>query len=531
MPTVLRVRFPGRRYHATPWGHHVNEGQVEWPPSPWRLLRALLATGFAKLGWPPEGPPPLARRLVERLAAEPPVFTLPPVSLAHTRHYVDAGPKKPLVFDTWANVDDGEIEIRWALDLSADERALLGTLAENLGYLGRAESWVAARLAAEGEPPVVGVRCAPARDDGPVRGQEAVRVLCALPAEDYAAWREAQVAPVLAAHAPPPGKRLGAGQQKKLDAALAPFPADLIAALCAETATLQAQGWSSAPGSRDLLYHRRSDALDAPPVYTGVSPAGDRHAFALLALATPSRGGSALPPRSRVFAQGRLLHRAIASVISKQLDGDPALAAALLGQVEGRRSEADHRHAHLLFLDLNRSRRLDHVLVWTPMGMDDAARGALGLLRRTFMKGGAGELTVTLVGTGDAEVMRAVSAPAGEALARVLGPPEGARVWVSATPYVAPRLLKERGRDSLEGLVRGECVRRGLPEPLTVERRAAGSDPWIQGVHHFVLHDDRHQPPRPVPHELRLTFPGPVQGPICLGYGAHVGLGRFEAAG
>ena len=37
MPT-LRVRFPAGRYHATPWGNHVNEGQIEWPPSPWRVL-------------------------------------------------------------------------------------------------------------------------------------------------------------------------------------------------------------------------------------------------------------------------------------------------------------------------------------------------------------------------------------------------------------------------------------------------------------------------------------------------------------
>ena len=58
MPTLL-LRFPGRRYHATPWGHHVNEGLIEWPPSPWRLLRALLATGYAKCHWPADGPPPI----------------------------------------------------------------------------------------------------------------------------------------------------------------------------------------------------------------------------------------------------------------------------------------------------------------------------------------------------------------------------------------------------------------------------------------------------------------------------------------
>ena len=39
--TTIRLTFPAARYHATPWGRHVNEGVPEWPPSPYRLLRAL----------------------------------------------------------------------------------------------------------------------------------------------------------------------------------------------------------------------------------------------------------------------------------------------------------------------------------------------------------------------------------------------------------------------------------------------------------------------------------------------------------
>ena len=46
--TVLELRFPAGRYHATPWGRHVNEGAVEWPPSPWRIVRALIATWYLK---------------------------------------------------------------------------------------------------------------------------------------------------------------------------------------------------------------------------------------------------------------------------------------------------------------------------------------------------------------------------------------------------------------------------------------------------------------------------------------------------
>ena len=49
MPLSIAVAFPAGRFHATPWGHHVNEGLPEWPPSPWRLLRALIATWKRKL--------------------------------------------------------------------------------------------------------------------------------------------------------------------------------------------------------------------------------------------------------------------------------------------------------------------------------------------------------------------------------------------------------------------------------------------------------------------------------------------------
>ena len=43
---AIKLRFLAGRFHATPWGRHVNEGVVEWPPSPWRLLRALAATFY-----------------------------------------------------------------------------------------------------------------------------------------------------------------------------------------------------------------------------------------------------------------------------------------------------------------------------------------------------------------------------------------------------------------------------------------------------------------------------------------------------
>src|SRR6266545_7502549 len=104
----LLFDFSAGSYHATPWGHHVNEGLVEWPPSPWRLLRALIAAGYSTQGWTEL--PSNARALIEALAGTLPIYRLPPTSVAHSRHYMPVGiiekgrEKTTLVFDAWANV-------------------------------------------------------------------------------------------------------------------------------------------------------------------------------------------------------------------------------------------------------------------------------------------------------------------------------------------------------------------------------------------------------------------------------------------
>lgn len=528
MPVILQLAFPGRGYHATPWGSHVNEGHVEWPPSPWRLLRALLSTGFTKLGWAAARPPDVACSLIERLAAIPPSFTLPPVSLAHTRHYVDAADKRPLIFDAWAHLED-VVEVIWDVELPAPERSLLATLAEHLGYLGRAESWVDARLV-DGPPTSRGTPCRPDAGGPPGPRFEPLRVLCPQSAATFVGWRAEQVATIEAALLPASGKSMTVQQQKKFAKAKEPFPADLIAALCADTGVIQAQGWSAAPGSREVVYWRRADALSTGTPQARSPSQVPAAAFALLAITTPSRGTSALPPLSRVFPQGRLLHRALASIVNKQFGGDPALALSLLGRDGEGPSIREHRHAHALFLDLDGDQRLDHALIFAPMGLDGAAQAVLRRLRRTFMKGGAGELQLALAGLGDANTLRLMVHPLGDALTKVLGQAEGAADWISATPYVAPRLLKTRGRDSLDGLIRSECAARGFPPLLSVAILDRGAEDEARTMRHYVLHDDRHQPPMPVRWSLRLRFEGPVRGPICLGYGAHVGLGRFAVS-
>ena len=40
---AIGIRFVAGGYHARPWGVFGRDGIPEWPPSPYRLLRALIA--------------------------------------------------------------------------------------------------------------------------------------------------------------------------------------------------------------------------------------------------------------------------------------------------------------------------------------------------------------------------------------------------------------------------------------------------------------------------------------------------------
>jgi len=150
MSTTLAISFPLGRYHANPWDRAVNEGESEWPPSPWRLLRALVATWYTR--WP-DLPVPVLDGLLDSLA-DPPSYRTPATLPGHTRHYLpDLDHRKGEMGRTDLTLDpflaigqDEDLLIRWEADLPDEQRHALAKLAELLPYLGRAESVCEARL-------------------------------------------------------------------------------------------------------------------------------------------------------------------------------------------------------------------------------------------------------------------------------------------------------------------------------------------------------------------------------------------------
>ena len=206
--------------------------------------------------------------------------------------------------------------------------------------------------------------------------------------------------------------------------------------------------------------------------------------------------------------------------------------AAFLGKDSEGRPGVGHGHAFFLPADEDGDGRLDHVTVWAPMGLSMVEIDALQRLRR--VPWGAGDdLAMVLIGQG----------MPGDFRAAILGE---AAVWRSATPFVANRYPKVRGRkrDRAEDLVSGEAFARSVllrelgllrerrPELPAVEgidilRGCGGDERWRSAQFRKDRGKRGDDGGRRSSGAFRVRFAGPTAGPICLGHSSHFGLGLF----
>jgi len=551
VPVSLAFHFPAGRYHATPYGHHVNEGLIEWPPSPWRILRALISVGYTSGIWNCSGPPPDARRLMEKLAAEPPQYWLPPALGTHSRHYMPLGGKDGktiLVFDTWARIKDQELIVTWCnLSLDSDELSMLRQLVGSLNYLGRSESWVEGRVMRDDET-IPEVNCFPeGQDRVPDRDWQQVALLAPHCATAYNTWRADQLERALA-HLPlPAGKKPTKQLLKQRNKVEHIYPTDLLDCLQKDTAWLRSHGWSRPPGSRRVFYWRRSNATISTSTLKATVRNPSPVQAMLLSLTNASLNDHALPPVIRTLPQAELLHRALISIAGK-MDKLNGLPQELVGRdAMGKPLKGHREHAHINPLDLDGDQHLDHIVVWASIGLGADAQTIIRAARKTFTKGGIGPLRLALAATGDFQDLAKLSDGYGQRIARLRGP---SLSWQSVTPFVSPRYLKMRGRNSLEGQIRAELSTRGFPDPTSVTLLAPlpqrsgdvvleniGFDDknaevvWSNFRHFKLARQHGPRPPLVCGFAIRLEFSCPVVGPIAIGYGSHFGLGLFEQCG
>lgn len=539
--TVLAYRFLAGRYHATPWGAHVNEGLVEWPPSPFRLLRALVATGYSRFGW--TGVEGSVRELMELLASVLPSYSLPEGTASHTRHYMPTfNGNTTKVIDAFLRFSkDSVLYVRYPTALPDASRAVLASLANAQPYLGRAEAWVDCELL---ERAPAGLAWVEPATQPPGPGFERVELLASEEPHTYADWRTKFIAREVErregeerAKAAAKGhtfKALSKGEREKLEERV---PRDVVLALLQDTGVLRKAGWSQPPGTRWVGYFRATEAL-VPRVVTPLRRRSELlPTTALLALSSDTSNADVFPRMHDAVRRLEVLHDALV----RRSDSGEGASPCFTGNAKGE-AIVGHRHASLIPLALGKRKdRLDHILVHCPMGLDDDARQALFRLRKTWAQD-LPDLFVTLAGIGTLD-----------AFVKMVPHVRAGRRFRSATPFVPSRFLKAKGKDALFEQVQHELAYRALPRASALEveidgdrwasmsnvvsgRRAADLAVEVDGVRHrpsarfrhFVRERRERPPPVAFCLSLRLVFDTPVPGPISLGYGSHFGLGSFE---
>jgi CRISPR-associated protein Csb2 len=505
MRIVLRQEFPLGRFHATPWRvNPYDDPHGEWPPSPWRLVRAVTARWYQwarEMGKEPEQSEHIEglERLQAALCMSTYAFHLPPsarrgMSLRQyhptTFGWNPAAKKKPgtrsygtsLVQDNYWCVPPDE-PVWWFIEGDAwtddDLKAALEACVERLTWFGRAETLTRVRSAsAVDETPEPNCML---RDD---RIAGAVPVLVPLPRakrEDIerttdddkarqrsvppgAVWRYAR----RPSRPPVRERRRSPAHHEKLHL------------------VQLAIGWNVAPEPR------------------AIARLTSRFRGAVLRELLRIKTGDSKATWSRASCDVR---ESIATTVGKHADGTPL---------------SGHRHTE--FLAWCEDDAPTRLLVWRGPGSFDADE------QEAIFRAAARDVSWAAPGM-DADEWKVRLIP----LDRSVPPPPGfdertSHVWESVTPYVPPRHHlrggKERERETLEKQIRRELQQRGLPEDIVFE--PIGAPCWVsvhlprRGANQRAFIGDR------LGQRVQLTFPEPISGPLRLGHSSSFGLGLFR---
>jgi len=476
---TLALRFPLGRYHATPWDRTVNEGAVEWPPSPWRLLRALVSTWYLRAQHDVTDDD--LDELLSRLNG-PPSYRTPPMSTAHTRHYLPDSTRRSgetgntdLVLDPFLAVDpEAELLVHWA-DVNLDESltAAVTALLERLPYLGRSESVCEAR--------VVG---------------DVVEV-------DDSWWRPTT-----------DGDRGSTRLLTSTDGA--PTALEVTPDAMRRSKLLVPTG------------SRWVDYVDpVAPSHVEVRPP-ELPAVTVVRWRLVTR--APFLARYGVLATDRLRSGVLHQV--RPRDQGPQPPRWLLGKSADGEAAAGHDHAHWLWTTTERApgdqappwersaaTRVNDLILWAPQGVEAPYLPTILTHRRLrgpadWTPEGFRDGDLHLVGVGGNELLP--ERFAGEST-----------TWTSETPYLP---VRHRKRQSVEDFL-ADDVRRELGY------RGHRTDVEVAVAQHADSGANSHRRYRLNPHGrrwstgyyLRITCTDPVAGPLMLGGLSHFGFGQFRA--
>ncbi len=504
----IGIRFPLGVYNA-----RSATDAAEWPPSPLRLVGALLAAAHGRHG----ADTAADRALLQRLCEAPAPHVVAPDSVAvgepieagevvrlrgvtrwAPRNYL-TGPLSPRnvgrdrapVSKAGVAIGDRPVAVVWPhLELDDEDMQRLAVLASDVTFVGTTRS-----------PAILEVDAAP---EGECDGQPAAAV-----------WTPAAVA-----------DRVGA------DAAIRVPDAQTIAAFDHRHDARRAKG---ARVQRAGMVPEIAIGKSVPYVSprrlrsTAASPFDPRWWGEMIVLEIDRERSEVVPKAAAAYLLARAFRVALlgafgevgtaeeAPPILRARDADPHCAIVPLPSVWGPNPDGRIRGVALLLPHEAREPDVYAQLPQIERGLRRLVEPAPEGEARYVSIPGAGRIWLKLP---DARSARLMSLREASYRGR------GGSSWVSVTPIVHSRWRKG-GADALLRQVSADCAHVGLPAPTEIELlRGAGQRGGA----------DRAIPPAQIPAQwrgllngptshLRMTFSQPVCGPVLIGRARHFGLG------
>jgi len=584
MRVVLRQEFPLGRFHATPWRvNPFDDPHGEWPPSPWRLIRAVTARWYQwarEAGKEPERPEHIAEleRLQTALCLSTYTFHLPPSARRGTalRQYhpttLDMTPpawRYVAEFERPADAEgDKDVEVK----LKKVKGATINKPKKKDIKPGQPVSWtvtVKGKQAEEAKSLVEGALGRPKRPWQRV-GDPGLRTYgtslvqdnywCVPPDEpvwwfiEGDPWTDDDVVAALEGcverltwfgraetlthvrvaptedRAPEPNCELRDDRFAGAVPVLVPLPDATREDIERTTDDGKAKRRSVPPGA----IWRYADRPPRPPARERRRSPAHQENRHLVQLAI---GWNVAPqPRAVARLTSRLRGAVLRELLRLKTDDPKATwsrasrdvresIAHMVGKDADGTPLTGHRHTE--FFAWCEDETPARLLVWRGSAAFDADE------QEAIFRAASRDVSWAAPGM-DADEWKVRLIP----LDRSVAPPpgfdqRGALVWESVTPYVRPRHHlrggKERKRETLHAQIRRELQQREFSEAIACE--PIGPPCWVS------VHLPRRDASRRafigdrLGQRVRLTFAEPILGPLRLGHSSSFGLGLFRPVG
>lgn len=484
---VITIRFLSGTYHATPWGMHVNEGVPEWPPSGWRLLRAMIAIWKNTL---PELPDESVLPILQRLAGELPDYHLPDASVSHTRHYMPTNNNPALIVNTFVVMGDKPVDVMWKkTNLSSQELDTLQSILKNMHYFGRAESWCRASVCntEQHKPP----NCSPLEShDVHPASKELVRVL--MPRKDVSF----------------------------VDLAKPDPNSNVMKSLSVTTQQLQNKHYIDPPGGRWVQYTRPQNCFEEK-----THPHSKFSLFSNVSLVRYAVVGSVRPHIKDTLRVGDTARNACMSKYGQRKTGETSHIFA--GKDRNGKPLTNHMHAFYLPTYETQNKEIDHLTIYAPGKFNGDELQVLLTDLKYLYRYGTSRVGLVFQGCGTPDNFQDVS---------IL---KKATKWRSVTPLILSRHIKYRGSGSNRRIVDGpedqihDEIRKRYGEQyklvnitindggrVGINSTQVRSIDFFRWRKHGSVGDSK-------TYDVTLEFQDEVSGPLVLGYASHFGLGMF----